>query len=394
MTGQTRTEPVLILGGGIAGFATALSLAKVGVASTVLEQAEAFKEIGAGIQVGPNGLRALGVLGMAEAAMALAVRPEELVLMNSVTAEPITVIPTGEDFQARFGHPYSLVHRADLHGVLLRAAEAEPLITLRTGVKITQIQEGPSIAVHSETGEVIRGAALIGADGLWSRTRQLIVGDGPPLVSGHIAYRAVLPAADIPEAYRRNAMILWAGPKNHLVQYPLRGGEAFNLVAVFHSDKYVEGWDTTGDVEELYKRFGGTCDVVRDLLGRIDAWRMWVLCDREPVANWSRGNITLVGDAAHPMLQYLAQGASMALEDAVILGQEIAHTPGDYATAFTAYQARRYLRTGRCQIMARLYGEAYHADGVKAELRNGMLQGRTAEQSHDSLAWLYDETFT
>lgn len=384
-----KQEPVLILGGGIGGFAAALALAKVDVPTIVVEQAEEFREIGAGIQLGPNGFRALKALGLADEAMKLGVFTEALVFMDSMTGKRVTAIPTGETFQQRFGFPYTTIHRSDLHSTLLHAAKKNDLIELVTSAKIEDIIEGPNVAVAATDGRTFHGSALIGADGLWSRTRQLVVGDGPPVVSGHIAYRAVLPTTSVPEEYRQNAMILWGGAKHHLVQYPLRGGDLFNLVAVFHSDKYVEGWDTTGDAAELHRRFVDSCEPVQALLSKIGAWRMWVLCDRNPVKHWSKHNITLLGDAAHPMLQYLAQGACMALEDAVVLSRAVARSRNDLPAAFQDYQQQRYLRTGRCQIMARVHGDVYHAEGVTAELRNIMLSGRTPEQSYAGLDWLY-----
>jgi salicylate hydroxylase len=183
--------------------------------------------------------------------------------------------------------------------------------------------------------------------------------------------------------------MLWAGPKTHFVHYPLRRGTLYNLVAVFHSDRYVEGWNTEGAKDELWKRFAGQRPEVLRLLERIETWRMWVLCDRDPVKDWSRGRVTLLGDAAHPMLQYLAQGACMASEDAVCLAEKVADMPGDIPGAFKAYQQQRYLRTGRVQITARIYGEFYHASGVTAELRYHALHGRTAQQAYDGMAWLY-----
>ena len=247
------------------------------------------------------------------------------------------------------------------------------------------------MTARSESGYGYEAAALIGADGLWSTIRQLIVGDGKPQVAGHITYRAVLPTKEVPEHLRRWSMTFWAGEKVHLVIYPLRGGELYNLVAVFHSNRYEEGWDSFGDPAELHERFAKTCEPVRTLLGKIESWRMWVLCDRPPVKNWSKGRMTLIGDAAHPMLQYLAQGACMAIEDAVCLANRVESAQGDYAAAFEAYQAARYLRTGRVQIMARVYGEFYHASGVARELRNMMLSARTPEQSFEAMEWLYGE---
>jgi 3-hydroxybenzoate 6-monooxygenase len=195
----------------------------------------------------------------------------------------------------------------------------------------------------------------------------------------------------VPPELRSNTMTLWAGAKTHLVHYPLRGGELFNLVAVFHSDRYVEGWDAVGDAEELHQRFRDAVPTVKALLSKIDTWRMWVLCDREPIREWSKGNVTLLGDAAHPMLQYMAQGACMAMEDAIVLADEMAATPDDPASAFVRYQERRYLRTGKVQMSARLYGEFYHARGVNRELRNQFLQSRSLEQTLDGMAWLYDD---
>ena len=252
-------------------------------------------------------------------------------------------------------------------------------------------QHSKGVTAQSEGGYGYEGAALIGADGLWSTIRQHIVGDGKPQVAGHITYRAVLPTKEVPEHLRRWSMTFWAGEKVHLVIYPLRGGELYNLVAVFHSNRYEEGWDSFGDPAELHERFAKTCEPVRTLLGKIESWRMWVLCDRPPVKNWSKGRMTLIGDAAHPMLQYLAQGACMAIEDAVCLADRVKSAQGDYAAAFEAYQAARYLRTGRVQIMARVYGEFYHASGVARELRNMMLSARTPEQSFEAMEWLYGD---
>ena len=180
-------------------------------------------------------------------------------------------------------------------------------------------------------GEVVHGDALIGADGLWSRIREAVVGDGKPRVSGHIAYRAVLKREDVPAHLWSDDVLLWGGEKTHLVHYPLRRGELFNLVAVFHSNKYDEGWNTFGDTAELNERFAHAVPQVRELLDKIETWKMWVLCDREPVKNWTDRRVTLLGDAAHPMLQYLAQGAGQAIEDAVVLGEALRFTRGDVA---------------------------------------------------------------
>jgi salicylate hydroxylase len=387
-----RERPVLIVGGGIGGLAVALALARKGVASQVIEQAPEFKEIGAGIQLGPNVFWMFDILGLTDAINALAVFPNNLIMMDSISGEEVTRISLGDAFRRKFHHPYALIHRADLHKVLLEACQKSKLIRFDASQKVVKVEDsGDGVAVGTESGKDYRGAALIGADGLWSTIRDIVVGDGKPSVAGHITYRAVLPTSAMPEKFRWRDMVLWAGEKVHLVHYPLRTGELFNLVAVFHSNRYEEGWDSFGDPTELHERFAKTCAPVRTLLNKIESWRMWVLCDRAPIKDWSRGRITLVGDAAHPMLQYLAQGAGMSIEDAVCLADRIVAADGDYAAAFLAYQAARYLRTGRVQITARVYGEFFHASGVAKELRNRMLGGRTPEEAMASMEWLYGE---
>jgi 2-polyprenyl-6-methoxyphenol hydroxylase-like FAD-dependent oxidoreductase len=383
--------PVIIVGGGIGGLAAALALARTGVRSEVIEQAAEFKEIGAGIQLGPNVFKMLERLSLRDEIDRYAVFPDALVMMDSLSGDLVTRVPIGEAFVKRFNHPYALIHRGDLHGIFLRACKANGLVGLHPGRTIVRYEDrGGEVTAFAEEGENFRGRALIGADGLWSMIRQNILADGPPRVSGHIAYRAVLPIEQIEPHYRTNEMVLWGGPKNHLVHYPLRGGELYNLVAVFHSSRYEEGWNTFGDSEELHRRFEGTCRTVQDLLAKIQEWRMWVLCDREPAKDWSKGRVTLLGDAAHPMLQYLAQGAGMAIEDGVVLADALQAAGGDVVTAFERYRDARYLRTGRCQITARIYGEFFHAEGVARELRYQVLHDRPAQKAYEGLAWLYD----
>ena len=386
-----RTGPVLVIGGGIGGLATALALAKKGYRSQVLEQAHEFKEIGAGIQLGPNVFKMFSLLGLLDDINRLATFPENLIMMDCVTAKEVTRIPLGREFLDRFQYPYALIHRADLLNVFLKACQQSGLITLDTSRKVTALTDhGDRVSVSTNEGPTYEGVALVGADGLWSTIRSLLLHDGNPRISGHIAYRAVLPTEEFPEQLRWPAMVLWAGEKTHLVHYPLRGGEAFNLVAVFHSNRYEEGWDSFGDPSELHERFAGTCEEVRTLLSKINSWRMWVLCDREPVKGWARGQAVLLGDAAHPMLQYLAQGACMAVEDAVCLADQVEKTGGDFERAFQSYEQLRYLRTARVQVTARYYGDVFHASGVVRELRNELLAGRSPQAAYDGMAWLYD----
>ena len=376
----------LIVGGGLGGLAAALALARQGIASHVLEQTPAFGEIGAGIQLGPNVFRMFDRLGVAEAISRNAVFVDRLAMMDSLTGEAITSSDLGEAFRQRFGAPYAVTHRADFHRTLLDACEASKRVTFETNAEVVSVEDlGERVRARLADGSSREGAFLVGADGLWSRIRNYVIGDGPPNVSGHIAYRAVLPISEVPEEMRWNAAVLWAGPRNHLVHYPLRRSTLFNLVAVFHSDRYVEGWDSEGDPEELTAHFAGISARPKALLEKIETWRMWVLCDREPVAEWSRGRVCLLGDAAHPMLQYLAQGACMAVEDAVALADALV-ADDDVERAFRAYTQARYLRTARVQLTARMMGEIYHAEGVRRELRNHVLS--TAEL-REGMAWLY-----
>jgi salicylate hydroxylase len=382
--------PILIAGGGIGGLAAAYALSLKGFPARVLEQSSEFREVGAGIQLGPNIFRALDRIGLKDEVLADAHRPPGQEMRDALTGELITQMPLGEAYLRRFGQPYGVTHRADIHAVFLNACRASNLVTLENNRKVADYEDnGDRVTVSLEDGERIKGRALIGCDGMWSRIREKIVGDGKPRVSGHIAYRAVLKREDVPADLWRPDVVLWAGPRTHFVHYPLRRGELYNLVAVFHSDAYVEGWNAEVSPDELWKRFTGQRPEVLRLLERIETWRMWVLCDREPIKEWSQGGVTLLGDAAHPMLQYLAQGACMATEDAVWLAEKVAAQPDDLPAAFRAYQEQRYLRTGQVQIMARVYGEFYHARGVTAELRNQMLRGRTPEDSYDGIAWLY-----
>jgi len=392
MPNQPGQSPVLIVGGGIGGRAAALALSQKGVRVQLIEQAGEFKEVGAGIQLGPNVFRMLEVLGLTEAVSRFAVFPENLIMLDAISGTEVTRVPLGEGFRKTFTYPYALIYRPDLLNVLLEACRKSDLIDLDPAQKVVAVDErNDGVTARTQGGRSYGGVALIGADGVWSTIRQIVVGDGKPAVAGHITYRAVLPTTDVPEHLRRWSMTFWAGEKVHFVIYPLRGGELYNLVAVFHSNRYEEGWDSFGDPVELHERFAKTCEPVRTLLAKIESWRMWVLCDRPPIKDWSRGRITLLGDAAHPMLQYLGQGAGMAIEDAVCLANKVEESAGDFVAAFQAYQRARYLRTGRVQIMARVYGEFYHASGVARELRNLMLSARTPEQAFDSMQWLYGE---
>jgi len=390
MAGTNGSAPILISGGGIGGLITAYALARQGFPVRLFEQSPEFREVGAGIQLGPNIFRVLEKIGLKDAVLADAHRPPAQEMRDALTGKLIVRIPLEEDFFQRFGGPYAVTHRADIHGTFLKVCQNSNLVTLETSRRVDSFEDtGKGVTVTLENGQKAEGRALIGCDGMWSKIRERIVGDGKPRVSGHIAYRAVLKREDVPKDLWRPEVVLWAGPRTHLVHYPLRRGELYNLVAVFHSDHYEEGWNAEGSKDLLWQHFKGQCPEVLRMLERIETWRMWVLCDREPVKNWTLGRVTLLGDAAHPMLQYLAQGACMATEDAVLLAEKARAHPDDLPAAFNAYTQDRYLRTARVQIMARVYGDFYHARGVTAELRDITLSGRTPQQSYDGIAWLY-----
>jgi 2-polyprenyl-6-methoxyphenol hydroxylase-like FAD-dependent oxidoreductase len=389
--GNGETRPYIVVGGGIGGLVTAYALARQGFPVRVLEQSPEFREVGAGIQLGPNIFRALERIALKDAVLADAHIPTGMEMRDALTGKLITKMPLGDNALKRFKQPYAVTHRADIHGVFLRACQGSNLVTLENSRHVEGYEDhGDHISVTLADGERVEGRALIGCDGMWSQIRERIVGDGKPRVSGHIAYRAVLKRADVPSDLWRPDIVLWAGPRTHFVHYPLRRGELYNLVAVFHSDHYEEGWNAEGSKELLWKHFTGQRPEVLRMLERIETWRMWMLCDREPVKTWTKGRVALLGDAAHPMLQYLAQGACMATEDAVVLAEALAASPQDIPAALHAYQQARYLRTARVQVMARVYGEFYHARGPSAELRDQMLSSRSVEDSYNGMAWLYE----
>lgn len=296
--GSNEQGPVLIVGGGIGGLAAALALSNKGIASHVLEKAPEIAEIGAGIQLGPNVFRAFEELGVFEAVSGLAVFVDKLLMMDSVSGETVKEIPAGDNIRERFGYPYAVIHRADLHRVLHEACRQSDLVEISTSTDVAGYgNTDTGVTVRLADDSEISGRSLIGADGLWSVVREQLVSDGKPRISGHIAYRAVLPPDEVPEEMRWNAATLWAGPRTHLVHYPLRNWELFNLVAVFHSDQYEEGWNAVGAKEEMLRCFEGVDPRPWSLLQKVEDWRMWVLCDREPIENWSDGRVTLLGDA-------------------------------------------------------------------------------------------------
>jgi 3-hydroxybenzoate 6-monooxygenase len=383
------SHPVLVAGGGIGGLAAALALARQGIPVKVLEQAAAIGEIGAGIQLGPNAFSAFDALGVGERARASAVYTERIVMMDAVDESEVASVPVGEEFRKRFGNPYAVSHRADVHGALLEGAQRHGHIELVTSTRIDRVErDGAGVRAIDAKGGVHEGAALIGCDGVKSNVRQQFVGD-PVRVSGHVVYRAVVDTRDFPGDLQWNAPCVWAGPDCHLVHYPLRGGEQYNVVVTFHSRKREEWGVTEGSREEVMSYFDGIADRPRQLLDLPKSWKRWATADREPIAKWSYGPVTLLGDAAHPMMQYLAQGACMAMEDAVTLGEAVRASGGDFEAAFARYERSRVARTARVVLLTREMGRIYHAKGVERLVRNDLWKGRTPGRYYDSLEWLY-----
>jgi 2-polyprenyl-6-methoxyphenol hydroxylase-like FAD-dependent oxidoreductase len=394
MAAPDRANPVLIAGGGIGGLAAAIGLAQKGIPSIVLEKASSLGEIGAGIQLGPNAFHAFDYLGVGEAARSMAVYIDQLRLMDALTAQEIAHVDLGEAFRTRFRNPYAVVHRGDLHGVFLKGCQAHPLVELRVRSEVAGYdQDGTSVTARLTSGESVKGSMLIGADGLWSNVRKQVVGDGPPRVSGHTTYRSVIPTEQMPEDLRWNAATLWAGPKCHLVHYPLSGWKVFNLVVTCHNDapEPVAGKPVPED--EVMRGFRHIHERAQSIIRHGKDWKLWVLCDRDPVERWVDGRVVLLGDAAHPMLQYFAQGACMALEDAVCLSHSLAHQPGDVDQALTSYTKLRVIRTAHVQLQSRAIGEhIYHPSGAHALVRNAIMSAKTSEDYYGHLAWLYGGT--
>jgi 2-polyprenyl-6-methoxyphenol hydroxylase-like FAD-dependent oxidoreductase len=385
---------VAIAGGGIGGLAAALGLAQKGHDVIVLEKAPALGEIGAGIQLGPNAFHAFDYLGVGEHARAMAVYIDKLRLMDALTAEEIMHVDLGEAFRDRFKNPYAVVHRGDLYRVFLKACRSNPRVELRVDSEVGGYdQDSSGVSVRLASGERVKAAALVGADGLWSNVRKQLAADGPPRVSGHTTYRSVIPTEHMAEDLRWNAATLWAGPKCHLVHYPLSGWKVFNLAITCHNDapEPVAGKPVSKD--EVMRGFAHVHEKARQIIDLGIDWKLWVLCDREPIEKWIDGRVVLLGDAAHPMLQYKAQGACMAMEDAVCLSHMVESYPGDLAKAFEAYRQRRINRATRVQLQSRAMGEhVFHPAGAHAELRNAVMRAKSQAEWFDTLQWLYGST--
>lgn len=386
---QLHRIPFLVIGGGIGGLATALALSRKDYPVHLIERAPEFGEIGAGIQIAPNGSRMLDDLGVLGKIRAYAVYPQRLILVDALSGELLTALDFGEKFQRAYTYPYLVMHRSDLLTILLDACRQSDVITLETKREVVAVDDlGDDALVTCADGSTYECNALIGADGLRSVVRKHVLDDGEPVCVEFVAYRGAIPMEEVIESAGMDTIRYWIGPNLHLIQYPLRRGELYNQVAVFKSNRYRADSDDWGTEDELEEHFVRTDESVRKALVRVKRDRRWPLYDRPAIDNWTCHHITLLGDSAHPMLQHIAQGACQALEDAVCLADMLASYQGDVSKAFLAYQTVRIPRTARVQRTARLFGDIIHSDGVTALLRNALLAGR-APDDFTYTDWFY-----
>ncbi|WP_409332936.1 FAD-dependent monooxygenase [Trujillonella humicola] len=392
MSTTERSVPLLVVGGGIGGLAAALAIARTGTPVHLIEQAAEFTEIGAGLQVGANATRVLHRLGVLEAVQQVAVHPQRAIMRDATTGEKLTGLTLGETYRRRYGFPYVVMHRSDLLQILLDACTAEPLITLENDRTVVDVELGDgTAAVTCADGTVYRAGVVVGADGLRSRLRRLF-SDDEPVCSGYVAYRGTQPIEEVATDVEANDVVLWVGPRMHLMQYPVRAGALYNQVAVFHSESFASGAGEWGTPEELDAVYAGTVEPVRISAAAVSRARHWPLFDREPLDSYVRGRVALMGDAAHPMLQVLGQGACQALEDAVCLADVLAEHPDDVDKALAAYEEARLPRTTRCQRAARPWAEIWHlTDPLAIALRDRVFRSR-ADDDYSDVDWLYAES--
>ncbi len=391
-------DSILIAGAGIGGLTAALALARHGFQVRLFDQMETLTEAGAGIQLAPNATRILIGLGLAECIKPGIVEPAAIRLHAGPSGRDLAVLPL-EGMTRRYGAPYWVIHRADLHRALAEAVADEPGITLTLGAPVNDFAidgGGVRATVYprspANAGTDHDGSILIGADGLWSRLRALLGDDAAPRFVGRGAFRAVVPADRLPARCREPAVDVWMGLGAHVVNYPVRAGAAVNIVAVCSDRWQSVAWSTGAGRDAVLERFPASAwtPAVRELLAAPDRWQRWALYDRPPLASWGRGPVTLLGDAAHPMLPFLAQGAAMAIEDAAVLARELARAPpGDRCAALRRYEAARRRRTARVQRAARRNDFSYHLRGPAAFARDAVLQALGGRRLLAQYDWIY-----
>ncbi len=391
----------LIAGGGIGGLAAALACARAGAEVELFERAPEFTEVGAGIQLSPNVVGVLHGWGLRQALEAVAAYPDRLQVRSATSGSVLGVLRLGATAQARYGFPYATLHRADLHALLLAAVKPLGRVALQLDCTVDRfVQHDTGVALHTADGRTTQGDLLVGADGLWSRVRQQLLGDGAPHATGHLAYRALVPQSSLPERLRSQQVTAWLGPQLHVVQYPVCRGEWLNVVAIVqgHSLGDAQDWDHSAHAVELQAHMVATNPNLQDLIHAIEPWRLWPLSIRPPMRGaheQAQGRVALLGDAAHPMLPYLAQGAGMAIEDAAELGRLLAGVKSaqpqasgsDVPALLASYATRRWQRNARVQARAIRNGQIFHATGPMRWARDTAMQ-LLGERLLDT-PWLY-----
>ncbi len=386
---------VLIAGGGIGGLAAALACARAGQMVQLFERAPTFAEIGAGIQLGPNVTRILHGWGLQEPLEAVAAYPDRLQARDAISGKTLGTLRLGDTALQRYGAPYATVRRADLHSLLVREVGVQTSVAVHLDTEIDRCElHGTRVAAITARGERYEGDLLAGADGLHSRVRHQLLNDGPPQPSAHRAYRALIAQSSLPAALRSNCVTAWLGPQLHVVYYPVRGGEWLNVVAFVPASGHdatsrADDWDQAASTAELQTAMRSVCKPLGDLIHAINIWRGWPVLHRPPMRSeheQARGQVALLGDAAHPMLPYLAQGAGMALEDAHALGNCLREGVG-VSQALQTYANERWARNARVQRRAIRNEQIFHAAGLLALGRN--LSMRLLGERVMDLPWLY-----
>jgi len=389
------TRHVIVAGAGIAGLTAALALVRAGLRVTILEQAEKLEETGAGIQLSPNALHVLDALGLRERLTAAATAPEAIRVMAGRSAREILSIPLGQSAERRYGAPFLTIHRGDLQAALVDAVRAQRDISLKLGFQVADFAlYDNGVTVQSRRGQRVtdeRGIALIGADGVWSGLRARLSRRHWPHFSQRTAWRALLPAGGMPDEYRAPLVHLWLGQDAHLIHYPVKRGRLINIVAIVHEDWNESGWSALGEREALLRRFArwSWADEVRELLATPQQWLKWALYDGPGAFRDGGGPVTLIGDAAHPMLPFLAQGAGMAIEDAAVLAAMLGQYLDDPADALRGYEGARRHRVERVQHASRRQGRIYGMTGPEALVRNLAMLAMGGEKLLGRYDWLY-----
>jgi 2-polyprenyl-6-methoxyphenol hydroxylase-like FAD-dependent oxidoreductase len=397
MSQNSQNPDVLVVGGGMAGLAGALALTGNGAKVTLIEQAPEFGEVGAGLQLAPNATRILRRWGLLDQVINIGVAPKHLVFRDAVTGEELARQNVGGEFVEHYGAPYVVVHRSDLHRILLEACQRAG-VTLVNNVHVERVETVDNRArVFATSGASYEADAVIGADGLKSALRPQVSQD-QPVSSAYVAYRGTVPVAEVDDVQDLDDVVVYLGPNCHLVQYPLRKGELLNTVAVFKSPSFEQGVEQYGGVDELEEAYKDCVPEVRNALKNLGRSIRWPMYDREPIPNWVTGRMVLMGDAAHPMLQYLAQGACQALEDAAAL-QDLSKgavftdegiDPEAWDEVMKSFNDIRAARTARVQRTARAWGESWHVDGIGRTLRN-MLFKKRGGNDFEYTDWLYGQ---